>query len=189
MRKSILDTKKVGEKLNKRESKQLFKIVNELLETVGQRRKHFLLTHNSLQNTIGIFLQLIGWYVQYELPFMSGGFEAEKVIFDIVADKGRRTVVVEVKDFIKSRDLGQVWGYVDTVQLRKVKTDVYLGTDILNYNSLIYGTTGQMISGLMEDGDIGIILADKYFMITCDNYAQLVLEEMPEFVFSEEKVD
>ncbi len=189
MQKSILDTKKQGEKLSKRESKQLLKIVNERYETVGERRNYVLLTHNSLQNTIGIFFQHIGWDVEYEVPFMSGGFEAEKVIFDIVADKGRRTVVVEVKDVIKSRDLGQVWGYVDTVQLSKVKTYVYLGTDILNYDSLRYGTTGQMIRELMEDGGIGIILADKYFMIICDNYAQLVLKEMPKFLFSEEKVE
>lgn len=182
---SLLETKKPGDTLDSQEAKQLGKVVANLLTAVAQRRRNILLYHDSLQNTIGMFLQLSGHAVQYEVPFESGG---ERVIFDIVAQRGKEELVVEVKDEITSRDMGQVYGYADILQLAREKAKVYLGTDVLNYERVLLGMTGEMMKELMEREHLRLILADKYFLIICDNYNQLVLTEMPHLFFSEEKV-
>jgi len=163
------------------------KILRQLHQAVSSRRR-FLLTHNSLQNVMGLFFQRFNFSAEYEVPFHSGGFGAEKVIFDVVAERGKKVIVVEIKDTISSRDLGQIHGYADTLQINKFRAQLFLGTDVLNYDELINGTTGEMIKELMERENVGIILADKYFMILCQTYNQLVLVEMPEFWFSEEPV-
>lgn len=179
---------KPGTKLTAAQSRYLDNIMGEVLSRVHDRRKGILLVHDSLQNTIGLFLQYAGFEVTYEVPFETGGFAAQKSVFDIVAVKGKRQLVVEVKDAVTTRDLGQVYGYISTLKLSKTKAAVLLGTDILNYGDLVEGAPGKMVSELLERELFGILLADKYALVEFDNLAQLHLKEMPAMLLSEEKV-
>jgi len=104
---------------------------SQVLRAIRQRR-HSLLIHNSLQNTIGLFHQGLGFQVAYEVPFYTGrGFSIERKVFDVVARKMDKTIIVEVKTSIDARDLGQAYGYSNVLELANTKADLYLGADIL----------------------------------------------------------
>lgn len=183
-----LEKIKPGTPLTPEQSEQLASELRQVIAAIATRRRHLLLVHDSLQNTIGIFLRVLGYEVEYEVPFHRGEWEAERVIFDIVATRARETMIVEVKDVVTSRDLGQVYGYLNTLQLSKVEAKVYLGTDVLNWGDLTSGVTGETVKELMEREGLGVILADKYLLAVFDNYHQLVLQEVPSLVPSEEPV-
>lgn len=188
MPESTLSKMKAGARLEPKDSRELAKELAQVLQVVSQRRKGILLVHDSLQNTIGLFFQMFNWQVGYEVPFERGDWGPERMVFDVVATKGRMQKIVEVKDTVGPRDLGQVWGYINALQLSSEHGQVYLGTDMLNYGGLLSGRIGAMVKKLMEHERMGVILADKYVQINCHNYAQLALEEMPEIWASEEKV-
>ena len=188
MARSVLDDVKPGTVLTVQQSKALDVLLAQVLEVVANRRRGILLIHDSLQNTIGLFLQMFNWEVEYEVRFERGEWDPERMVFDIVATKSRQQMVIEVKDVISPRDLGQVWGYAKALQLSREKGRVYLGTDILNYGRLVTGTIGEMVKELMENERTGVILADKYVMVVFESYAQLTLQEMPQMLISEEAV-
>lgn len=185
--KSILETKYVGEQLNVKERREAIKILRQLYQAALSRRG-FPLSHNNLQSTMGLFFKLFGYSVEYEIGFYPDKFHREPVRFDLVATKGKKRIIIEVKDTVSSKDLGQVHGYADMLQINKFRALVFLGTDILKYGEIVSGTIGKMVKELMERENVGIILVDKYFMILCHTYNQLALVEMPEFWFSEEPV-
>lgn len=180
---------KPGAKLTLKQGGQVAQLIGESIEDVSRRRKGILLVHDSLQKTIGLFFQMFNWEVGYEVPFEEGGWSPERMVFDIVAQKGRQVRVIEVKDEVKTRDLGQVAGYIDALKLSGQRAKVYLGTDLLNYDELLEGTIGQMTRDLMQRQAMGVILADKYLLVYFHTYSQLVLEEMPEIWISEDKVE
>lgn len=188
MENSNLENVEPGTELTSEQAKALERVMAETLKAVAKRRKSILLIHDSLQNSIGLFLQLFGWGVEYEVRFVRGEWAPEAMVFDIVAAKGRRELVVEVKDAVAPRDLGQVWGYINALRLSGESAHVYLGTDILNYARLVTGTLGAMIQRLMGEEKMGVILADKYVLVLCHNHAQLTLQEMPDILASEEAV-
>lgn len=173
---------KPGTKLTAQQTEQLNQELGQVISRIAHRRKHLLLIHDSLQNTIGMFFQFLGWRVEYEVPFHSGEWDAERTVFDIVATQDENTAVIEVKDVVTSRDLGQVYGYANTLQLAKIKAKIFLGTDILNWDNLLVGVIGETVKELIERESMGVILADKYLLIICDNYLQLALREMPQIV-------
>lgn len=174
--------------LTSQQARYLKKFFVELLAGVSQRRKGILLTHNSLQDTIGQFFQLTGFDVGYEVPFDMGGFNSQKSIFDIVAEKGKFQFVVEVKPEVTTRDMGQVYGYVSTLKLSKSKAYVCLGTDILNYGDFVQGAVGKIARDLLERERFEIFLADKHALVEFGNISQLRLQEMPGIIISEEKI-
>jgi len=186
--KETLATVKPGQQLAVSQVKALGTMVAELLTEVSTRRKGILLVYDSLQNTLGLFFQMFNWRVEYEVRFERGNWDPERMVFDIVATKGRRVVIIEVKDVVSPRELGQVWGYTKAIQLSGEKAKVYLGSDILNYGDLVEGTRGSMIQELMAKENVGVILADKYVVLQFHNYRQLMLEEMPELWVSEARV-
>jgi len=177
-----------GTKLERRQATRVGKELGTAIRNISVRRKGTLLVHDSLQSTIGVFLSLLGWNVAYEVPFEVGTWGSDRMVFDVVGSRGKKTVVVEVKDAVAARDLGQVFGYGIALKLAKEKAKLYLGTDILNYGELTQGVVGEAVHQLMEHYDLGVILADKYLLMVADNYAQLVLDEMPALIPSEEPV-
>jgi hypothetical protein len=118
--------------------------------------------------------------VRYEVPFHTGsGFVDERRVFDIVARKIEKTIIVEVKTAIKARDLGQAYGYSNALESANTKADLYLGADILTWGKLLMGTSRESIKEFMQREQMGVMLADKYWLVVCRNFQQLTGEEMP----------
>lgn len=179
---------KPGTKLSAEQATALDEDLATILDAVRRRRRGLFLIHDSLQNAIGLFLQLANYQVGYKVPFVRGGWAGERKAFDIAGTSGEETFVVGVKETVGARDLGQIWGYIKTLKLSHDKAKVYLGTDILNFGRLQTGSIGAMVQELMEKENMGVLLADKYVLIGCENYAQLTLQEMPVILTSEEPV-
>ena len=187
---SILN-KKLGEPLNRKEQKELGKLFEELyLDALSRRRYQRLpMPHYMLQNVTATFLRMFGYDADFEVSFNAGsGFDTERIRFDVVAEKGKKALIVEVKDKISTRDFCQLQGYFRSLRKSRVKADLYLCTDVINYTKLVSGTTGDMCCELMENEKVRIMFADKYFLIICHTHSQLMLTEMPEFLTSEKVV-
>jgi len=179
---ALLDEKKLGDKFDSKNIKDYANIIKSLLENARTRRKNICYVHNSLQNKISEWYNSCGWNTTLEAGFNSGGFSSDQVRFDIVAEHKKEMHIIEVKDILNTRDLGQIHGYADILQQKKMKCKLFLGTDFLNYGDCVNGVLGEMIKELMESEDIGVIFIDSAFMLTCFNYNQLMGIEMPEFV-------
>ena len=163
--------------------------LDAVISQVSSRRRHRLLIHNSIQNTVGLFLTMQGWAVDMEVPYHVGGPRPKVYRFDIVASKDQQVLVVEVKSAVGTRDLGQVLGYLTSLSALEEKPRGYLATDVLNYDSLVNGTLGEMIRDLMVNRKLSLMFADKYFLWICNNWSQLMLTQSPQVWFSETKVE
>ena len=182
-----LDGIDTGKKLSYEQSAFLGKKLDEIIAAIAQRRQ-FVFVNESLQSTIGQFLRILGWEVQFQLPLDTSGGETGKKVYDIVARKDSQMLVVETSDEVTPAELEQMGGHKKSVQVSRKKAQIYLGTDILNSSKLLDGIRGVTIQDLMERKKVGVILIDKYAMLTCNNFSQLVLEEMPQILISSEKV-
>lgn len=79
-----------------------------------------------------------------------------------MAQKGAKTVIVEVKPEVTTKDLGQILGYMFDVQKKFKKVRAFLGTDILSWDDIVDGgeITDIIIDNAQRHG-LGVILADK----------------------------
>ncbi len=111
--------------------------------------------HNAIQNSIGKYLQELGFEVVYEWQDVD---EDSSYRYDIIAQKKKDLWVVEIKDILDIRNFGQIEAYC--LQMKKENPDakVWLGTDYCNYWELIEGEIGEMVERLMKKQNMGVIL-------------------------------
>lgn len=156
--KQILDGMFSGKLLrifSKKDIKQYFKL---LVNLYGQQKERYLYAHSTLQNTIGNYFGILGWDYGFEIPH---GDLDSSYRFDIMAQKGAKMIIVEVKPAVTTRDLGQVLGYLYDVAKKYKKSRVFLGTDILNLPICIgEGEVADIILNNAGNG-LGIIFATK----------------------------
>jgi hypothetical protein len=185
----VLNKKEQGDKLTSKETEYMAELFVRLVQNAQSSRKNLCYTHNRLKSDVGKWYEYCGWDVQYEVAFSGGGFSQDQFRFDVVASYKKDTDVIEIKDVLNIRDMGQVHGYANILQKHKVKAKLYLATDILNWGACVDDdeTIGETLKELMEQEDIGIIFIDKEYMIICDNYNQVIMEELPGWIEEEEE--
>jgi len=179
---------KQGTVLDKKSSKLLNKEFWEIVEVVSERKKGYCLTHNRIQRIVGAFYELRGWDVYYEVPFSSGGYQPRSVRFDLVADKGKKQVVIEVKDWLDKRDFGQVNYYSNILENNKIKAKLYLATDFISAHNIFDPAMADEIEEIMTRENVGLIFADKRLLVIFDNVQQLIFEEMPLWLMCDEEI-
>ena len=182
---SILEMMQSGERLGREDSKQLERVVDYLIKEVEQARR-CVLSHDSLQNTIGGLLEHCGFDVKYAVQLKLNGSESDHVIFDVVAEDNEELLAVEVKDNIDASNLVPTHEYTGMSSMSKEKAKVFWGTDILDFDYLSSGATGEMVKDFMKKFGIGVMIADRQFLIICENHRQFSLQEMPKFLFPDD---
>jgi len=141
---------------SKKEIEDYFKL---LVTIYSQQSKRYLYAHSTLMNVIGNYFYLIGWKYGFEVP--QGDLDSS-YRFDIMAQKEKNTIVVEVKPEITTRDLGQVLGYVYDVRKKYPTSRFFIGTDILNLPLL--GNDGEIKEIIIDSAknlNVGVIFATK----------------------------
>ena len=131
-----------------------------------------MLAHSTIQGCIGSLFAAAGAAVHYEVPYSRGQWAPKRFVFDVVIEVSKQTLVVEVKDFITARDLGQVYGYCKALELEGDSAKVFLGTDVLHLELLTRerGVISHQVRDMMAALKLGLIFADTGFLIRCDNY-------------------
>ncbi len=178
-----LQKKDVGDKLTAQEGKELYKkCIKPHIDNARTRRRGFFLVHNRLQNLTGELFNEIGWDTEFEVAYLMFGEESR---FDLIATKGRKVLIIEIKDVVDQKAIGQIHMYANQLQRAKEKAQLYLGTDLLNFENLATeGSIAEAFRELMVEEEVGVIFVDNdpRYMLICDNISQLVLDEMPEVI-------
>jgi len=131
----------------------------QLVQILTAQSNRYLYAHSTLTNVIGNYFDLIGWKYGFEVP--QGDLDSS-YRFDIMAQKEKNTIVVEVKSKITTRDLGQVLGYVFDVRKKYPTSRFFIGTDILNLS--LFGNDGEIKDIIIDSAknlNVGVIFATK----------------------------
>ncbi len=141
----------------KKEVEQYFKALVQIWKQQSPERQ--LYAHSTVVNAIANYFDVLAWNYNFEVPLADLDFSHR---FDLMARRGAKVVIVEVKPEISTRDLGQVLGYVFAVKRHFQRGRVFLGTDIRNLNVVLGG--GEITDILVDNArshGLGVILADK----------------------------
>lgn len=185
----LFSKNEVDFELTNRESKALGKYLGEWLSSIHERKKSIVYTHNRIQSETASWLEYFGYVVSWEVPFSMGKFNTEQVRFDLVADKGKTTWIIEVKDIMNKRDFGQINYYADMLQKTKTKAKLFLALDFLGLDDAMDGETvmGDLVKEIMEREQVGLMFIDKEIILICHNYDQLMLKKMPDIYYEEDE--
>ena len=175
-----------GTKLRIEESAAMEELYSYMLSQIAEERGDASPTHDSLQNAIGQFLQKAGAEVAYRAPLGTGGAGSERSVFDIVAREGDQLRIIEVQVIVSQGDLDKMYGHLSDLRASDTHGKLYLGIDILDQFDLVSGALRQGVKELMTNEGMGAILADDLLVVVCDSYDQLMLDEMPTFLFGNE---
>lgn len=148
-----------GKLLENTPKKEIYRYFQVLAKIVNESPNRYIYAHSTIQNIIIDYFHTIGWDAGAEIPF---GDLDSRYRFDVMAQHGAKTIVVEVKPDVTTRDMGQVMGYVHDIEKKFKKARVFLGTDILNFGTVLGG--GEVTDMIMEaakNHGLGVIFATK----------------------------
>ena len=69
------------------------------------------------------------------------------------------------------------------LQQSAIDHKVFLGVDVITGGELLSGDISKSLKLLMDENGLGIILTDNTFALVCQNFDQLLLEEMPDLLY------
>ena len=180
---SIMETP-AGSRLGIEESAAIEDALTFMLDEASQDRDgEDFLSREGLQTYMSIIMQQVGMEVVCDAPLAASGAGSSEVTLDIVANADGLQSIVRLEAEPSQSGLDELRSLLGQLRADDVQGRLYLATDILNGNSLVLGPLTRAIKSLMDVEGVGVILVDKLFILICQNHDQLMLEEMPHFIF------
>ena len=180
---SIMETP-AGSRLGIEESAAIEDALTFMLDEASQDRDgEDFLSRDDLQTYMSAIMQQVGMEVVCDAPLAASGAGSSEVTLDIVANADGLQSIVRLEAEPSQSGLDELSSLLAQLRTADMQGRLYLGTDILNGNSLVLGPLTRAIKSLMEVEGVGVILVDKLFILICQNHDQLMLEEMPHFIF------
>ena len=180
---SIMETP-AGSRLGIEESAAIEDALTFMLDEASQDRDgEDFLSRDDLQTYMSAIMQQVGMEVVCDAPLAASGSGSSEVTLDIVANADGLQSIVRLEAEPSQSGLDELSSLLAQLRTADMQGRLYLGTDILNGNSLVLGPLTRAIKSLMEVEGVGVILVDKLFILICQNHDQLMLEEMPHFIF------
>ena len=180
---SIMETP-AGSRLGIEESAAIEDALTFMLDEASQDRDgEDFLSRDDLQTYMSAIMQQVGMEVVCDAPLAASGSGSSEVTLDIVANADGLQSIVRLEAEPSQSGLDELNGLLGQLRAADVQGRLYLATDILNGNSLVLGPLTRAIKSLMDVEGVGVILVDKLFILICQNHDQLMLEEMPHFIF------
>ena len=152
-------------------------------EASSDRDGEDFLSRDGLQTYVTGIMEQVGMTVERDVPLAAGAAGSQEAVLDMVADWDSRKCIVRLEAELDESVPERLRGLLAQVKASQADGQLYLATDILNGNHLVGGILTSAVRDLMQQEGLGVILADKLFIIICQNYDQLMLEEMPHFIF------
>ena len=180
---SIMETP-AGSRLGIEESAAIEDALTFMLDEASQDRDgEDFLSRDDLQTYMSAIMQQVGMKVVCDAPLAASGSGSSEVTLDIVANADGLQSIVRLEAEPSQSGLDELSSLLAQLRTADMQGRLYLGTDILNGNSLVLGPLTRAIKSLMDVEGVGVILVDKLFILICQNHNQLMLEEMPHFIF------
>ena len=180
---SIMETP-AGSRLGIEESAAIEDALTFMLDEASQDRDgEDFLSRDDLQTYMSAIMQQVGMEVVCDAPLAASGSGSSEVTLDIVANADGLQSIVRLEAEPSQSGLDELSSLLAQLRTADMQGRLYLGTDILNGNSLVLGPLTRAIKSLMDVEGVGVILVDKLFILICQNHNQLMLEEMPHFIF------
>ena len=180
---NIMETP-AGNKLGIEESAAIEDAIGFMLAEASEDRDgEDVLSRDGLQTYVSKIMQQVGMEVELDVPLPAGGAGAPETVLDMVADWDGRKCIVQLEADIPDDTPDRLRRLLAQVKASYPDGRLYLTTDILNGNVLVLGPLSRAVRELMVQEGMGVILADKLLILICQNHDQLMLEEMPHFIF------
>ncbi len=180
---SIMETP-AGSRLGIEESAAIEDALTFMLDEASQDRDgEDFLSRDDLQTYMSAIMQQVGMEVVCDAPLAASGSGSSEVTLDIVANADGLQSIVRLEAEPSQSGLDELSSLLGQLRADDVQGRLYLATDILNGNTLVLGPLTRAIKSLMDVEGVGVILVDKLFILICQNHDQLMLEEMPHFIF------
>ncbi len=180
---SIMETP-AGSRLGIEESAAIEDALTFMLDEASQDRDgEDFLSREGLQTYMSAIMQQVGMDVECDAPLAASGSGSSEVTLDIVANADGLQSIVRLEAEPSQSGLDELSSLLAQLRTADMQGRLYLGTDILNGNTLVLGPLTRAVKSLMEVEGVGVILVDKLFILICQNHDQLMLEEMPHFIF------
>ena len=180
---SIMETP-AGSRLGIEESAAIEDALTFMLDEASQDRDgEDFLSRDDLQTYMSAIMQQVGMEVVCDAPLAASGSGSSEVTLDIVANADGLQSIVRLEAEPSQSGLDELSSLLAQLRTADVQGRLYLATDILNGNTLVLGPLTRAIKSLMDVEGVGVILVDKLFILICQNHDQLMLEEMPHFIF------
>jgi len=179
---TILDIP-AGTSLNFEESSAVEDILGNFVEEASSDRDGTVLSQEDCAAHIGEILKSNGDEVSFNVQAASLGLQSLKESFDIVGTVNDSPAIVEVVSQVSNSHLETVKLKMDLLQQSAVAHKVFLGVDVITGGELLSGGISRALKSLMEERGLGVILTDTTFALICQNFDQLLLEEMPDLLY------
>ena len=180
---SIMETP-AGSRLGIEESAAIEDALTFMLDEASQDRDgEDFLSRDDLQTYMSAIMQQVGMEVVCDAPLAASGSGSSEVTLDIVANADGLQSIVRLEAEPSQSGLDELSSLLAQLRTADMQGRLYLATDILNGNTLVLGPLTRAIKSLMDVEGVGVILVDKLFILICQNHDQLMLEEMPHFIF------
>ena len=139
--------------------KQVLKdYVNGLVKLYSQKPRYASRDHETIKYAIGNYFMMLNWKIGYEIP--AGDLDSS-YRFDLMAQDGDKTIIVEVKPEVTTSGMGQVLGYMFDSMKKFKKVRTFLGTDIFNFPIIFNG--GEITNILTDNArhGLGVLFTDQ----------------------------
>ena len=172
-----------GTKLKLEESAAVEELFSNLVDQAAELRGDIVPSRQALRDSIGRYLEWFGADITYEATIPTEGHQGSSRIFDLVANEDDWLRIVEIKEAISTDELDDMQNLLSQLRTSGIEGKLYLATDIFNGFDLVSGQLRETVNHLMSAEDMGVILADELLVVICDNYAQLMMDDMPTILF------
>lgn len=177
-----------GTKLRIEESAAIEDVFGFLLSQIAQGRGDSSPSHTSLCDAIGKFLENRGSHVEYRAPILVGVANPQGTVFDVIERMDDKLSIIQVTTTVSQDDIDGMHGHINGLRTSGILGKLYFGTDILTQGDLVSGTFSGQVKDLLTNQGVGVILADDLFVAVCENFDQLMLDEMPTFLFQNRSI-
>ena len=156
--KTMIDSMFSGKLLEIFPKQVLVEYLRGLGKIYSQKPRYAPLDHTTIQYAIGNYFKMLNWKFNYEIPM---GDLDSSYRFDLMAQDGDKTIIVEVKPEITTSGMGQVLGYMFDSMKKFKKVRTFLGTDIFNFPIIFNG--GEITNILADNArhGLGVLFTDQ----------------------------
>jgi len=179
---NILDIP-AGTSLNFEESSAVEDALSYFVEEASSDRDGIVLSGEDCAKYIGEILKSNGNDVEFEVQATSLGLPSSNERFDIVGIVSGSPAIVEIVSRVSDSDLESIRLKMGALENLTIGHKVFLGVDVITGGELLAGNISRSLKSLMDESGLGIILTDTTFALVCQNFDQLLLEEMPDLLY------
>ena len=180
---SVLDIPP-GTHLKLEESAAIEEVVGTFIDQVyGERLTEEHLDRDLIMEAIDIVMKSNGYKIEFDVPYRNFGIGPSEGCFDLVARFGDELSIISECEGPSESEIERLSKESNIIASSIQGAHLLLATDILNSLPLLSGETSKRIRNLMDDNKLGVLLIDHTVGIMFSNAAQLIVDEMPTFLY------